>query len=85
MTFYAPDLSPFVRGLRGGGVPIFAASYAHAETVSKESGATTTVMGTVYSASVVVPGTGHLLEARSAHRTQLSLARARWSTVVACI
>ena len=63
-TFYAPDLTPFVRRLRGARVPMLCASY---------DGALTPISGrfansvTLYSASVVVPGTGHLVEVVSEH------------------
>ena len=55
MTFYTPDLTPFVRKLRARGVPVLAATYTDA------SGAT------VYSASVVLPGTGSLVEVVAEH------------------
>ena len=60
-TFYAPDLTPFVRRLRGAGVPLFAASYASAlDTIDSRVDDIT-----LFSASVVVPGTAHLIEARA--------------------
>ena len=69
MTFYAPDLTPFVRGLRGADVPIFAAKYRHtlngAFCDDGESAGCEAVE--FYSASVVVPHTGHLFEIVSEH------------------
>ena len=66
MTFYAPDLTPFVRGLRGAGVPVFGARYNHSfEDCDGASIACRDVL--VYSASVVVPGTGQLFEVVSEH------------------
>ena len=62
MTFYSPDLTPFVRGLVGAGVPVFGASYNHtlgAGYIGEEVA--------LYSASVVVPNTGHLFEVVSEH------------------
>ena len=59
MTFYSPDLSPFVRRLRGAGVAVFGAKYA--KELSTASGCGTDASGpdcvdaTLYSASVVVP------------------------------
>ena len=61
MTFYAPDLTPFVRGLVGAGVPVFGASYNHtlgAGYIGEEV--------VLYSASVG-PTTGHLFEVVSEH------------------
>ena len=57
-TFYAPDLTPFVRQLRGDGVPLFAAAYNHSLKICS----TRCEKVLVYSASVVMPGTGHLVE-----------------------
>ena len=85
-TFYSPDLTPFVRRLRGAGVPVFAARYERrvADIADREDDAT------VFSASVVLPGTGHLVEVRSAPRSArrafdrgrvLSLSRARAPTL----
>ena len=71
MTFYSPDLSPFVRRLRGAGVPVFAAKYdqnlgtCDDDDANDNSSACANV--TLYSASVVVPGTGNLLEVVSEH------------------
>ena len=62
MTFYAPDLSPFVRGLRGGGVPTFNAVYEHTLDVDGNHPKGSSGKVRVYSCSVVVPGTGQLFE-----------------------
>ena len=62
MTFYAPDLSPFVRGLRGGGVPTFNAVYEHTLDVDGDHPKGSSGKVRVYSCSVVVPGTGQLFE-----------------------
>ena len=58
LTFYAPDLTPFVRRLRGARVPIFAGSYNHTLKICRFHCEAVRL----YSASVVVPGTGHLFE-----------------------
>ncbi len=61
LTFYSPDLTPFVRRLRGGGVPMFAASYAAPRAGADDDDAT------LYSVVAVVPGTGHAVEVVSEH------------------
>ena len=52
-SFYSPDLSPFLRRMRAGGVAAFCNTYS-LDSV------------TVYSAMVVVPYTGHIFEVRNA-------------------
>ena len=54
VTFYAPDLTPFVRKMRARGVPVASALYGDDDTP-------------VYSASVVLPGTGSIVEIVSEH------------------
>ena len=64
LTFYSPDLTPFVRRLRGGGVPMFASSYAVARAGGDDDD------GTLYSVVVVVP-------ARARARGRLGACRRR--------
>ena len=63
-TFYTPDLTPFVVKLRAAGIPIFTAMYNRSLERDDDD-----VFGTVplYSASVMVPHTGHVIEVVSEH------------------
>ena len=63
MTFYVPDLTPFVRGLRGAGVPMLTASYEVEQLATTTQGAPGgDAKVSLYSATVIVPGTGHAFE-----------------------
>ena len=64
ITFYSPDLTPFVRKLTARGVPVFCAAYNRSLERDDDD-----LVGDVplYSASVVVPHTGHVIEVVSEH------------------
>jgi hypothetical protein len=63
-TFYAPDLSPFVRKLRGKGVPMLTVVYNHSKSGYDLGDAPVkpSLAVELYSVSVVVPHSGHLFE-----------------------